>query len=88
MHTDEYEISLGREILLCRRNLERLDEALQKKEQRYGMKTEQFLQNSQVGRLREDNADFRDWAQDHRQRQTWWQKLQEYEQALAAVKRM
>jgi len=43
MHTDEYEISIGREISLCRKLIRRLKSSIQKREKRYGISTEGFL---------------------------------------------
>ena len=36
MQTDEYEISIGREVTLCRKVIERLGNTLKGKEKRYG----------------------------------------------------
>jgi hypothetical protein len=43
MHTDEYEISIGREISLCGKLIRRLKRSIQKKEKKYGISTEDFL---------------------------------------------
>jgi hypothetical protein len=80
MHTDEYEISMGREITLCRKLIRRLKESIVKKEKKYGMTTEEFLKGVQKGSTAE--GDFRSWAKDHRDMQIWENRLNEYEAAL------
>ena len=45
MHTDEYEISLSREIDVCRGRVRAIKKTLYKMEQKYGITTEQFLNN-------------------------------------------
>ncbi len=86
MHTDEYEISLGREIALCRAVIKRLTNALQAREKRYGMSTEAFLQVFDQGQLTGPKRDLRKWREDHQELPKWQQKLKEYQQALSMVK--
>ncbi len=54
MHTDEYEIPIGREISLCRKLIRRLKSSIQKRETWYGISTEGFLKGlnqKQEGRI-------------------------------------
>lgn len=62
MHTDEYEIPIGREISLCSRLIRRLKSSIQKREKRYGISTEGFLKGMNQERLAETNQDFLKWA--------------------------
>lgn len=50
MHTDEYEISTGREISLCRNMIKKLKKSLEKREKQYGMTTAALLQAMELGR--------------------------------------
>jgi hypothetical protein len=88
MHTDEYEISVGREITLCRKVIVRLRNALRVREKRYGMATEEFLAASREGRFTEPDRDFLSWNEDARELQCWQQKLREYEDAFQKLKEM
>ncbi len=86
MHTDEYEISVGREIVLCRNVVDKLIKSLREKEKRYGMSTEEFLSAFREGRFQESNRDFVSWAEDSRELENWTQKLREYEEAFRTLK--
>ena len=86
MHTDEFEISIGREIRLCRRVSERLRNSILDKEKKYGMTTEAFLQFLEQSRSAVQNRDFQSWRKDHLELQSWQQKLSEYEKALQILK--
>ena len=61
MHTDEYEISIGREINLCGKLIRRLKRSLEKKEKQYGLSTADFLNAFDQGRLAHTNPDFVKW---------------------------
>jgi hypothetical protein len=69
MHTDEYEISVGREISLGRKLIRGLKRSIQKKERQHGISTEVLLEALCQGQLAETNTDFSNWRRD-------WQELQ------------
>lgn len=79
MDTDEYEISLGREVSLCRRVCRKLEKAIRRKEEKYGMTTEAFLQYLKENPSAEPNKDFQKWRKEVREWSSWQQKLREYE---------
>lgn len=85
MHTDEYEISFGRELTLCRKRVKKLRGALDEREERHGMTTASLVEALEAGRL-EDRKEYREWADEHRQLLHWSRMLVEYEEALKAVK--
>jgi hypothetical protein len=84
MHTDEYEISLGREIAWCRKVIRRLQEALAKREQQHGMTTAAFLQALEEGGLSEKHP-IQSWSQEYQELQYWQKILTEYEAALESL---
>lgn len=86
MHTDEYEISVWREIALCRKVIERLKNALQEKEARYGMATKDFLSGFKAGLFPELNHDFLLWSEESHELHNWQHKLREYEEAFQMLK--
>jgi hypothetical protein len=86
MHTDEYEISIGREVTLCRKIIARLGTALREKEKRYGMSTEDFLEAVRLGKLVCEITDFLKWRDEHQELGNWERKLLEYEEALRVLK--
>ena len=87
MHTDEYEISIGREITLCRKMVRRLKDALARREKQYGMTTAAFLQALEEGCLSEKHP-IQSWNQEYQELQYWQKILTEYEEALESLKRL
>jgi hypothetical protein len=85
MHTDEYEISMGREIALCRRMVRQLKDALDRREKQCGMTTEAFLQALEEGRLSEPHS-LQIWKQEYQDLRYWQKTLTEYEEALESLK--
>jgi hypothetical protein len=85
MHTDEYEISLGREIALCRKMVRRLKESLKRREKQGGMTTEAFLQTFAGAGLAEQPS-INIWNQEYQELKMWVKRLAEYEEALEGLK--
>lgn len=86
MHTDEYEISIGREVALCRRLITRLERALREREERYAMTTEDLLLALEERRLASERQEFREWRDDHLELQHRRQQLSEYVAALKELR--
>jgi hypothetical protein len=84
MHTDEYEISIGREIAFCRKKVRQLQAALEKREQQHGMTTAAFLQALKDERLSEQHH--LGWNQEYQDLQYWQRMMTEYVDALASLK--
>jgi hypothetical protein len=85
MHTDEYEISMGREIALCRKMVRRLKDSLARREKQCGMTTEAFLQTLEAGSPSEQHP-IQNWSQEYQDLRYWQKMLTEYEQALESLK--
>jgi len=85
MHTDEYEISIGRELAHCRKMIRRLKESLERREKQYGMTTAAFLRALEEGCL-SDQHPKQSWNQEHQELQYWQKTLTEYEKALNSLK--
>jgi hypothetical protein len=85
MHTDEYEISLGREIKLCRKRVRRLKESLERREKQCGMTTAAFLQALEEGGLPEQPSS-QNWSKEYQELQYWQKLLSEYEAAMESLK--
>ena len=82
MHTDEYEISIGREISLCRKLIRRLKSSILKREKRYGILAEAFLKGLNQERLAKTNPDFLSWSKDCQELRRWERMLEQYEEEL------
>ena len=85
MHTDEYEISIGREVALCRRLIKRLEQALRDREERYAMTTEDLLLALEERRVAGERPEFREWREDHLELQYRRRQLSEYLVALKGL---
>jgi hypothetical protein len=85
MHTDEYEISLGREISLCRKRVRQLQGSLERREKQCGMTKAAFLQALEGGCLPEQPA-IQNWSREYQELQYWQKMLTEYEEALESLK--
>ncbi len=85
MHTDEYEISMGREIAFCRKMVRQLKDSLQRREKQCRMTTEAFLQALEKGSLSEQYP-IQSWKQEYQELQYWQKILIEYKEALASLK--
>ncbi len=86
MHTDEYEISIGREIKLCRDVIRRLRKAIEARELQKGMSTDDLCGALGRGELEASNPEVSAWLKDHRELQAWESKLLEYGEALETLK--
>jgi hypothetical protein len=87
MHTDEYEISIGREIALCRKMVRKLKDSLTRREQQCGMTTAAFLQALE-DRCQSEQHPLQSWNQEYQRLQHWQKMLAEYEKALESLKRL
>lgn len=85
MHTDEYEISIGREIAFCRKMVRQLKDSLEGREKQCGMTTEAFLQTLEEGCLFEQHPMQR-WSQEYQELRYWQKMLTEYEEAMESLK--
>jgi hypothetical protein len=85
MHTDEYEISLGREITLCRNRVRKLKKSLEKLEKQSGLTTAAFLQALEGGSLA-GQPTLKSWHRDYRELQYWQKMLSDYEAARESLK--
>ena len=85
MHTDEYEISLGREITLCRKRVRQLKQALARREKQGGMTTAAFLQTLEAGGVAAQPT-LQGWNQEYQELQYWQKMLSDYEAARESLK--
>jgi hypothetical protein len=85
LHTDEYEISLGREITLCRKMVRRLQDSLERREKHSGMTTAAVLQALEGGGLAERHS-LVGWNKEYQELLYWQKMLTEYEEALESLK--
>lgn len=86
MHTDEYEISLAREINHCERVVRKTRQKLEKRRLRYGLDYAGAAAAATAGRLSIGARDLAAWREDIEALPVWEQRLEEYRQALAVMR--
>lgn len=85
MNTDEYQISLAREITVCNNIIARTARKLARLEKKYSMTTAEFVQRAKE-KSGVDTAERRRWLQEYETLLTWQQRLREYEEALSTIR--
>lgn len=86
LQTDEYGISISREITVCKNMIDRQQKALFRFEKRYDISTQQIV----AGELPEGGgkaSDLDEWRNGYEGLLAWQQRLREYEEAYKALKR-
>jgi len=83
MHTDEYEISIGREITLCRKMVKKLRKSIAELEEECGMTADAVLGLPDEGKSSEKLRQLRGR---HLQLLHWEKLLGEYEEAYRGLK--
>ncbi len=85
MNTDEYEISLSREITVCEGYVRKYQMLIHSLEERYGMTTSEFLERMRRGTL-PSSACFAQWNMGAQALQYWTETLREYQGFLESMK--
>ena len=86
LQTDEYCISISREITVCRNMIDRQKKELARFEKQYGISTAQLL----AGEMPETGGEVRDleaWRNGYQGLLAWQQRLREYEEAYNDLRR-
>jgi hypothetical protein len=86
MHTDEYEISIAREVNHCERVVRETREKLAARRERYGMDCDTATTAATAGQLAIDAKELAAWQEDIEALPRWEQRLGEYRQALAEMR--
>ena len=87
METDEYSITLGRELNLCRKLAARIGREIEALETRHGRSTESVIAASIRGELPADNAEYAEWVERHKELVLWRERAQEYERLYRGMRR-
>lgn len=84
LNTDEYTISISREIVVCQNMITAAARRLEKFEKQHGFTTAELL----VGHDEPaDGSERITWLETHAGLLAWRQRLQEYEEAYSALKK-
>ena len=87
MHTDEYEISLSREMDVCRSRIRVIKKTLCKMEEKYGVTTEQFLYNLGKGAGTVSDGDADKWLENCEALTVWRGRQEDFEALYQRLKK-
>jgi len=86
MYTDEYEISINRELNHCIHVVKKTRSNLKKWQKKYGMEFEQAVIASRENLLHISDKDLAMWQDDAVALPQWEQRLQQYRVALSTMR--
>lgn len=86
MHTDEYEISINREVNHHQHVVKKIKLDLEKRQQKYGMDYAEAVKSATEGILDISKKELAKWQEDVEALPIWEQRLEEYRKALAMMR--
>jgi hypothetical protein len=86
MHTDEYEISLAREVNHCQQVVKKTRAKLEERLRKFGMEYPEAIRAAGEGRLAITAKELAKWQDDIEALPVWEQRLEEYREALAMMR--
>lgn len=86
LQTDEYRISISREIAVCRNMIDRQRRHQARFEKQYGISTEEMMKKEDLN-IEIKTRDMDEWRNEYEGLLAWQRRLQEYEEAYEALKR-
>lgn len=89
MHTDEFEISLLRELKVCGNTIQRIKKTLTLMEQKHHKTTDTFIDEYRTGRLNDasDNKDdYSAWESSYESLMRWQDLERQYQEQLSIMK--
>ena len=79
MHTDEYGISLLREVNICNKKLKEIRLFLSMMEEKYKINSDVFIEEYE-STARKDNKDFAAWKENYEALKTWTHLKEQYDE--------
>ena len=89
MHTDEYEISLYRELAVCKNTIQRIKKSLDILQRKHNKTTEAFVQEFKSGKLTqhpEFKDDYEAWQSSFDSLKRWEELEKQYQDAFRMMK--
>jgi hypothetical protein len=86
MHTDEYEISIARELNHHQQVVKKIKTALAERRQQFGMDYPEAAKAAIEGKLTITAKELARWQDDVEALPVWEQRLEEYRKALAMMR--
>jgi hypothetical protein len=86
VHTDEYEISLSRELAVCKSTIKRIKEFFAIMERKHNKTTEQFVKEYDSGNLTGNQDDYEPWRSNYESLKRWEELERQYQEAYRMMK--
>ena len=89
MHTDEFEISLLRELKVCGNTIQRIKKTLALMEQKHHKTTDAFIREFRAGSLNDDlknKDDYSAWESSYESLVKWLDLERQYQEQLSIMK--
>ncbi len=86
MHTDEYEISLSRELAVCKKTIRKLQKSLHTMERKYNTTTDEFVEAYRSNRFSSQDKDCIDWISNYEALKKWEEREREFEEIFHRMK--
>lgn len=86
MHTDEYEISLSRELNICEKTIRKLQKSLHTMERKYNTTTDEFVEAYRSNRFPSQDKDFISWISNYEAFKKWEKRKKEFEEIFHRMK--
>ncbi len=89
MHTDEFEISLFRELKVCGNAIKRIEKFLDMMERKHKKTTESFIEEYRRGALDKEGAfqdDYRVWESSYESLRQWQNLERQYQEQFRIMK--
>ena len=86
MHTDEYEISLSRELSVCKRTIKSIKYFLSLMERKHNKTTEAFIKEFYSEKTTNLTDDLTAWLNNYESLQKWEELLRQYEEMFSIMK--
>jgi hypothetical protein len=90
MHTDEFEISLSRELSVCKNTISRIKKTLGILERKHNKTSEAFIEELLSGKLSPEPPDYKDdceaWKNSYDSLKQWEGLEQQYHEAYRMMK--
>jgi len=86
MHTDEYEISLSRELAVCKSSIKKIKEFFAIMERKHNKTTTQFVEEYDSGKLAGSRDEYEPWRNNYESLKRWEELERQYEEAFRMMK--
>lgn len=86
MHTDEYEISLSRELSVCKSTIQKIQKSLRNFENKYEQSTDEFIEGYQNKKYSAVNKDFLKWFNNFEALRRWEKRKSDFEEIFYRMK--